>query len=50
VESQELQPIAESEKLSEKEHLPMANTGKIIALHNNDIVFLAWQYEEAIPD
>jgi hypothetical protein len=28
----------------------MANSGRIIALHNNDVVFLAWQYEEAIPD
>jgi len=28
----------------------MANSGNIIALHNNDVVFLAWQYEEAISD
>ena len=28
----------------------MPNNGKIIALHNNDVVFLAWQYDEPIPD
>jgi phosphatidylserine/phosphatidylglycerophosphate/cardiolipin synthase-like enzyme len=28
----------------------MANTGKIIALHNNDIVFLAWRYDQEIPN
>ena len=28
----------------------MANNGKIIALHNNDVVFLAWQFQQAIPD
>jgi hypothetical protein len=26
----------------------MANNRKIIALHNNDVVFLAWQYDEPI--
>jgi phosphatidylserine/phosphatidylglycerophosphate/cardiolipin synthase-like enzyme len=26
----------------------MANNGRIIALHNNDVVFLAWQYDKAI--
>jgi phosphatidylserine/phosphatidylglycerophosphate/cardiolipin synthase-like enzyme len=26
----------------------MPNNGKIIALHNNDVVFLAWQYEKQI--
>jgi phosphatidylserine/phosphatidylglycerophosphate/cardiolipin synthase-like enzyme len=28
----------------------MANPGKLIAMHNNDVVFLAWQYDTAIPD
>lgn len=26
----------------------MANQGKLIALHNNDVVFLAWKYDEEI--
>jgi len=26
----------------------MPNSGKIVTLHNNDVVFLAWQYEKAI--
>ena len=26
----------------------MANTGKIIALHSNDVVFLAWKYDKPI--
>jgi hypothetical protein len=25
------------------------NQGKVVALHSNDVVFLAWQYQEAIP-
>jgi phosphatidylserine/phosphatidylglycerophosphate/cardiolipin synthase-like enzyme len=28
----------------------MTNKGRIIALHDNDVVFLAWQYDQAIPD
>ncbi len=28
----------------------MANTGKIIALHNNDVIFLAWKYDNEIPN
>jgi phosphatidylserine/phosphatidylglycerophosphate/cardiolipin synthase-like enzyme len=28
----------------------MANNGKIIALHNNDVVFLAWQFDQPIPE
>ena len=28
----------------------MDNSGKVIALHNNDVVFLAWQYEKAIEN
>ena len=27
----------------------MANQGKVAVLHSNDVVFLAWQYDEAIP-
>ena len=27
----------------------MPNPGKIVSLHSNDVVFLAWQYQEAIP-
>ena len=27
----------------------VANNGKVIVLHSNDIVFLAWQYAKAIP-
>jgi len=28
----------------------MANQGKIAVMHSNDVVFLAWQYEQAIPN
>ena len=28
----------------------MANQGKITVLHSNDVVFLAWQYDEAIEN
>src|ERR1700761_5694470 len=27
----------------------MANAGKVIALHSNDVVFVAWKYEKEIP-
>jgi len=28
----------------------MANQGKIAVMHSNDVVFLAWQYEQAVPN
>jgi len=27
----------------------MPNNGKVVVLHNNDVVFLAWQYDKPIP-
>jgi phosphatidylserine/phosphatidylglycerophosphate/cardiolipin synthase-like enzyme len=28
----------------------MANNGRIVALHDNDVVFLAWQFDQPIPE